>query len=1249
MKTRAIFILLFAVLWHYSALSQGWQYLSPVSGQGHSVIQTQDGHLVFLGRENIITGAATPLLRKTDVNGHLIWSKTYPSLLNVVVSGLIELPNGQLLVVGDRSISSGSDSDIFMMFTDALGNLVNVNYFDGAGYEYGNDIIQDADGNVYVLGATDGSGNGLLDAFVLKFNANGDLLWQKTYGYSGYDMATTAEPLPGGELLVFGWSQDMPGGQDRLYLIHLDANGNEVGSQLMYDTRFGDICPTADGNFFIATQEISAFNQRDLKVAKISPALTELWSQSYAYDGYDMPNDIAATSDGGFIIAGRNDDPSAKLVLLKGNAAGALEWRKRYGSGQLDIGEKIIQLNDGAYAFAGQGNLSFSRMFAGKVDQQGNMFSHWVNGRILLDGNDDCQEDATPTGVPWKVTLDSPGNDFTVYADANGYFSIQADTGVYQVSVQPGGNPVFYQQCMPVPALTLTGFYDTTTIGNILFKHVPPPTETISGYVFYDANGNCVFDAGETPIPCATVPVSPEGQFDVLYSGISDSSGYFEILVPINEHYFPGQFWWNSFWNCNLGDCSYGGGYVTVGQSFTLNVPLTCTPDVSIVAGRVFLDADNNCLWDQQEQALYNWQLAAVNTASSDTVFVNTLPDGMYNFLLGTGTYHIFVQLPNGTWQTCVNPLQVNLNGESCHTDNDFPIQAAASCPLLEIDLSTLGLRPCFMNTYHVSYCNLGSETATNAFATVVLDSMLQFVSASIPGSQNGQLISFDLGDVAPLACGTFTIQSFLDCDAAIGTTHCVEAHIYPDTTCVPTNPLWDGSSIQISGKCAGDSIVFTLSNVGAGDMSQMSEYIVIEDNVLILSRPFILPAGQDTMLVFHPDGATMRLEALQTPFHPGNNTMPGISLEGCGTNEEGGISLGFVTQYPENDAEPAISIECQESVGSYDPNDKRGFPKGATDGHFIRATDDLEYQIRFQNTGTAPAFTVVVRDTLSEFLNAATLRPGAASHSYSFSLENERIAIFTFENINLPDLSEGFEASTGFIKFRVSQTTNNQPGTQIHNSAAIYFDNNAPVITNHTEHNIPYPVQSRLSEQNICMGNSWMGLELIGDTLITEVVHYGLFDSLLLYDLAVIPPDFTIIDTQLIAGQIYQGIAIQTDTTIVSIFTNEFGCDSTVVAHISVLPDGVWEQQINGLSSRVFPNPASGMIFIEMLLTTGMDVEIHLANLLQQAIKIPQQQRYYSTGNHRLPIDVGSLPAGCYLVTVQSGSERYVHRLILK
>ena len=177
--------------------------------------------------------------------------------------------------------------------------------------------------------------------------------------------------------------------------------------------------------------------------------------------------------------------------------------------------------------------------------------------------------------------------------------------------------------------------------------------------------------------------------------------------------------------------------------------------------------------------------------------------------------------------------------------------------------------------------------------------------------------------------------------------------------------------------------------------------------------------------------------------------------MEACGTNAGGTFSTGFVTQFPDDDANPFVSIDCQESIGPYDPNDKRAFPKGVGDNHYIEANTDLEYLIRFQNVGTDTAFNVVIKDTLPDALNPATFVAGAASHPYRFEIEETGILTVSFENIQLPDSTTNEPASHGFFKFRIHQKPDNPIGTILENRAAIYFDFNEPVITNFSWHTI--------------------------------------------------------------------------------------------------------------------------------------------------------------------------------------------------
>jgi uncharacterized repeat protein (TIGR01451 family) len=233
--------------------------------------------------------------------------------------------------------------------------------------------------------------------------------------------------------------------------------------------------------------------------------------------------------------------------------------------------------------------------------------------------------------------------------------------------------------------------------------------------------------------------------------------------------------------------------------------------------------------------------------------------------------------------------------------------------------------------------------------------------------------------------------------------------------------------------------------------MAQALDLIVIEDVIMGFQGSFQLDSGADTAFVFPANGATWRLEAEQSLGHPGNS-QPSIAVEGCGTSP---FSTGYVLPFPLNDADRSVDIDCRENTGSYDPNDKHGFPTGYGNDRFIEQNTGIEYLIRFQNTGTDTAFTVVIRDTLSQFLDKHSIEVGGASHPFRWELYGTGVLKFTFDDIMLPDSNVNEAASHGFVKFRIGQRPNNPIGTKIRNRAGIYFDFNEPIITNRTLHTI--------------------------------------------------------------------------------------------------------------------------------------------------------------------------------------------------
>lgn len=132
--------------------------------------------------------------------------------------------------------------------------------------------------------------------------------------------------------------------------------------------------------------------------------------------------------------------------------------------------------------------------------------------------------------------------------------------------------------------------------------------------------------------------------------------------------------------------------------------------------------------------------------------------------------------------------------------------------------------------------------------------------------------------------------------------------------------------------------------------------------------------------------------------------------------------------------------------TGSFDPNEKVVQP---ADIYFLDLDDHLDYTIRFQNTGTDTAYTVVITDTLSADLDMGSFQNGASSHPCTVDFLGGRVVRWTFANIFLPDSNTNEAASQGFVGFSLKPASDFPGGEYIDNASDIFFDFNDPVHTN--------------------------------------------------------------------------------------------------------------------------------------------------------------------------------------------------------
>ncbi len=135
---------------------------------------------------------------------------------------------------------------------------------------------------------------------------------------------------------------------------------------------------------------------------------------------------------------------------------------------------------------------------------------------------------------------------------------------------------------------------------------------------------------------------------------------------------------------------------------------------------------------------------------------------------------------------------------------------------------------------------------------------------------------------------------------------------------------------------------------------------------------------------------------------------------------------------------------------GPFDPNYIEVTPKGTgTQGYIPANTTELYYSIHFQNVGTAPAIDVKIKNLLDAGVDKNTLKIIGSSAPVQTNIDGNGLATFLFDNVMLADSTHDEPNSHGFVNYKINLKPGLAAGTQIHNTAAIYFDYNAAVLTN--------------------------------------------------------------------------------------------------------------------------------------------------------------------------------------------------------
>ena len=491
---------------------------------------------------------------------------------------------------------------------------------------------------------------------------------------------------------------------------------------------------------------------------------------------------------------------------------------------------------------------------------------------------------------------------------------------------------------------------------------------------------------------------------------------------------------------------------------YDLSYMINQTAGEALLAGIIYNDLNTNCQADTIEPGLAGWIVRALPGGQE----VRTDAAGHYRMLADTNTLSLQV-LPAEGQASLVRSLCSNgvialpaLHYGSAISSNlgvRMPI-----CPKLRVTLNYVSpLRICGTGSVVMAVKNEGTAPANGANVVLKRPHGLSITGMDNPYTViDSTFIRVLLDTVAPGEERYTTISVQAACVGSLANQSlCLQATAGPDSYC-PIIPAggWDGSKLRAETYCQGSTL--TINNTGL-DMADSSIFQVILQDGRQVTRRFKTVANSTMQFspgfFGLPDDVPLCLVVKQRPGNPESAYSSSFRAE-C-ASPTGGLSTAFVSSMPTDEAVERATL-CIPIRSSHDPNDKQVTPAGdSATGHKVPRDARLTYTIRFQNTGSDTAFKVVVQDSLSPFLDPATVLLESSSHPFNLNVQKASEAagaVLSFTSRPgwvLPYKAADSLRSHGYVSFSVKAKATAPNLTRISNQAFILFDFNTPVRTN--------------------------------------------------------------------------------------------------------------------------------------------------------------------------------------------------------
>lgn len=274
----------------------------------------------------------------------------------------IATPDSGIIAVGTTSSFGAGNTDIYVVKTDSLGNKIWSKTFGKNNIEHGYSIKNTKDGNYIIAGYTNSSGAGGYDAYLLKIDTIGNVIWDKTYGGNDWDFAYAIVELPDSGFALCGETYTNSLGHSDVYIFRTDKNGNLLWQKNIGGTQqdvANDLILDKDTMFVIVGKTKSFGNgKEDMYLIKTNLQGDTIWTKTFGDTLNECGYRLIQTQDFGYVMVGYAESYSAEGDLemhsLKTDSSGIFQWYHIYGENtKEDIGYDVLEKPDGSLIFTG--------------------------------------------------------------------------------------------------------------------------------------------------------------------------------------------------------------------------------------------------------------------------------------------------------------------------------------------------------------------------------------------------------------------------------------------------------------------------------------------------------------------------------------------------------------------------------------------------------------------------------------------------------------------------------------------------------------------------------------------------------------------------------------------------------------------------------------------------------------------------------------------------------------------------------